>query len=576
MVTTRTNVSVRNMNRSERERDRDRDRDRDPDPEYLPDEYEEDDLDDDDDAIDTEDDEYEDDDADITDADMEDPGGLIITQVANNVVIIIPNKRSHGAFAAASAYTSDDEGASAAAGAGASAAGAGAAADAAEDTIYLPRTRRMRGENDETKAACKEFRAELSPQELKYWDTLDDAARKQFALKHTEIQKDTSFSTIPLKFRILDANLRQTTTKMLMNKINTFNMMDTTSSEYFKYLNWLQALSRLPFGKYNTLPVNSTSDPETCKTFLRGVQNTLTETIYGHADAKEQILRILAQWISNPTSRGHCIGIQGAMGTGKTSFVKDGLCKALGIPFGFIALGGAADGSFLEGHSFTYEGAVYGKIAEMLMRTQCMNPILFFDELDKVSDSSRGAEIIGILTHLTDSAQNERFNDKYFGEIDMDLSKSLIIFSYNDESLINPILKDRMITIRVKGYDQKDKIVLAKDYLLPEIFKQYTFTKDDIIFSEEIIVSIINRVPKEDGVRNLKRGMESIVSWINMRRYVPSTVTGARAAGAGVNPPESEESLTFPVHITQDHVLRFVSQDSIHAGREHYLQTMYT
>ena len=157
------------------------------------------------------------------------------------------------------------------------------------------------------------------------------------------------------------------------------------------------------------------------------------------------------------------------------------------------------------------------------MKTQCMNPVLFFDELDKVSHTHRGDEIIGILTHLTDSSQNEVFNDRYYGELDLNLSKSLIVFSYNDESLINPILKDRMITINVKGYNTNDKIEIAKNYLIPEILKQFNIKKDYINFSDTIIKSIISRVTDEEGVRNLKRGIETIISWINIQKYLNNT-----------------------------------------------------
>jgi ATP-dependent Lon protease len=254
-------------------------------------------------------------------------------------------------------------------------------------------------------------------------------------------------------------------------------------------------------------------------------------------------MRIFAQWISNPGSKGHCIGIQGPPGIAKTCLVKDGICKALGLPFGFIALGGASDASFLEGHSFTYEGSTYGKIAEILMKTQCMNPIMFFDELDKVSSTSRGEEIIGILTHLTDASQNERFQDRYFGALELNLSRALIIFSYNDESKINPILKDRMITIHAKGYSLKDKMIIARDYLLPEVLSQYNISTNDVKFPSSIIETIIGRVAQEEGVRNLKRGLESIVSWINMNRYLP---------------PEDDIPNEFPLTVTEDHIHKYL------------------
>ena len=114
------------------------------------------------------------------------------------------------------------------------------------------------------------------------------------------------------------------------------------------------------------------------------------------------------------------------MGTGKTTLVKDGISKILNRPFALIALGGATDSSCLEGHGYTYEGSTWGKIVDILIQTRCSNPIIYFDELDKISDTPRGEEIIGILTHLIDATQNNNFHDKYFSEIDFDLSKALI------------------------------------------------------------------------------------------------------------------------------------------------------
>jgi ATP-dependent Lon protease len=134
-----------------------------------------------------------------------------------------------------------------------------------------------------------------------------------------------------------------------------------------------------------------------------------------------------------------------------------------------------------------------------------MNPVIYFDELDKISDTPKGEEIAGILTHLTDTSQNTQFHDKYFSEIDFDLSKCLFIFSYNDESKINPILKDRMYRIQTKGYNQKQKTSISNNYLLPKIREQVKFAIEDIIVPDQTLHYIIeNHCNKEDGVRNLK------------------------------------------------------------------------
>lgn len=355
----------------------------------------------------------------------------------------------------------------------------------------------------------------------------------------------TTNSSVPMRFKILEANIDSATKSLILAKLEQFQRMHEGSGEYFKLKNWLNAVNRLPLGKYNMLPVQPTDPVSKIAEFLQNMRKSLDATVYGHQEAKDQILRIFAQWIANPGSRGHCIGIQGAMGVGKTMLIKEGVCKALNMPFGFISLGGATDGSFLEGHGFTYEGSTYGKIAEVLMKTQVMNPILFFDELDKVSQTRRGEEIAGILTHLTDSTQNERFNDRYFGEIDMDLSKALMVFTYNNEELINPILKDRMITIHVKGYTTKEKLCIAKDYLIPSILKQYNLNTDDIIYNDKTLEFIISRIAHEEGVRSLKRAIESIASWLNMQRFVPE---------------KEGELIQFPVYVTEEHVKKYIQR----------------
>lgn len=350
---------------------------------------------------------------------------------------------------------------------------------------------------------------------------------------------------VPMRFKIIESNIDNATKSIIIAKLEQFQRMHEGSGEYFKLRNWLQSVERLPLGKYNKLPVQPTDPVDKIASFLQTMRQSLDKTVYGHQEAKDQLMRIFAQWVSNPGSRGHCIGIQGSPGVGKTALIKEGLCKALNLPFGFIALGGAGDGAFLEGHGFTYEGSTYGKIAEVLMKTQVMNPIFFFDELDKVSQTRRGEEIAGILTHLTDSTQNERFNDRYFGEIDMDLSKALMIFTYNNEELINPILKDRMITIHVKGYTTKEKLCIAKDYLIPAILNQYNLKSDDIIYPDDVLEFIISRAVPEEGVRNLKRALESIASWLNMQKFIPE---------------KDGELVKFPVTVTQEHVKKYIQK----------------
>ena len=234
-----------------------------------------------------------------------------------------------------------------------------------------------------------------------------------------------------------------------------------------------------------------------------------------------QIMQVLGQLITNPNAIGTAIAIKGPPGTGKTTLIKEGVSKILKRPFAFLALGGATDSSFLEGHSYTYEGSVWGKIVDILIKAQCMNPIIYMDELDKISDTPKGDEITGILTHLTDTTQNDKFHDKYFSNIDFNLNKALFIFSYNDEKRVNPVLKDRMYRIETKGYNTKQKVTIAKDYLIPKIERNVNFEKGQIIIPDETIECLISHsTENEKGVRNLKRCLEIIYTKLNLYRLM--------------------------------------------------------
>merc|ERR1719198_1584142 len=175
--------------------------------------------------------------------------------------------------------------------------------------------------------------------------------------------------------------------------------------------------------------------------YIEQAQAKLAAAVYGHEEPKEKIVQILCQWMSNPDASPLVLGICGPPGNGKTTLCRKGIAEALVRPFSQLSLGGATDASVLEGHSYTYVGSSWGRIAGLLMETQCMNPVMFFDELDKVSETPRGEEICGVLTHLTDHSQNSQFTDKYFDGIPLDCSKALFVFSFNDETKLNSVLR---------------------------------------------------------------------------------------------------------------------------------------
>jgi len=351
----------------------------------------------------------------------------------------------------------------------------------------------------------------------------------------------------PYKLTLLQSNLPSNIKAMAMQRLNQLSVMEPGESEYYKLKNWVDSFMRIPFGRYKNITININDGIDKCSDFVVNAKKQLDDCVYGLNDAKMQIMQMVGQWISNPSSLGTAIAVKGPPGTGKTSLIKDGVSKILGREFAFIALGGCGDSSFLEGHSYTYEGSTYGKIVQILMDSKCMNPVIYFDELDKVSDTARGQEIISLLTHLTDTTQNSQFRDKYFSELDFDLSKCLFIFSYNDESLVNPILKDRMYRIQTKGYDLKEKQIIARNYMLPKIREQVGFKEDEVIITDEVLSHIIsNQAKGEAGVRNLKRCLEIIHTKLNLYRLVKS--------GTALFEKEMGLQVSFPYTLTRKDV----------------------
>ena len=288
--------------------------------------------------------------------------------------------------------------------------------------------------------------------------------------------------------------------------------------------------------------------------YLLQSRNYLDQAVHGHKEAKNQLERIIAQWM-NGDMNGYCFGFEGPPGTGKTSLAKKGLTRCLQDddgqyrPFSFIAIGGSSNGATLEGHSYTYVGSTWGRIVDILMETRCMNPIIFIDELDKVSHTEHGKEIIGILTHLTDSTQNDEFCDKYFSGVKLDLSKVLFIFSYNDPEKIDPILLDRIHRVQFKPLKKKDKIIIAHRYILPEIFRTVGFRSGvqdeglDIIFSDEVLEFIIDNYTFEAGARKFREKLFEIVREINLRWLMGSKIR--------------DRDISFPFSVTID----FLTQD---------------
>ena len=417
--------------------------------------------------------------------------------------------------------------------------------------LQKTKTNKVRKQN--TKAFKKLLREKNVMNDTNYFKNKITLEEQKLIIKQIEeIKKECNIDK-PYRLALLDAEIPITYKACAYRKINTLKYMEPGSGEYHKIKNWVDTFMQIPFGKHKTLPLTIDDGVDKCHDFMEESKKILDNAVFGLDDAKLQIMQFVGQWIANPKAIGTAIAIKGPMGTGKTTLVKEGISKILGRDFAFIALGGATDSSFLEGHSYTYEGSTWGKIVEILIQTKSMNPVIYFDELDKLSDTPKGEEIAGILTHLTDTSQNSKFHDKYFAEIDFDLSRCLFIFSYNDESRVNPILLDRMYRIQTKGYDKKEKTTIVNNYLLPKIREQVKFKEGDVTIPEETIHYIIDTYTDgESGVRNLKRCLEVIYTKLNLYRLMKP--------GSNIFEKNLDIEIKFPATISVDIISKLLKK----------------
>jgi len=385
--------------------------------------------------------------------------------------------------------------------------------------------------------------------DIGYFKGLTPGAQEKLLTK-LKTKVEPAEPAVPLKFQIMAKEVPPEMERVALAKYNALINIDPSTTEYYKASQWLHGYTQLPLGVYKDLPVKLEDGQEKCQEFVSSVRKHMETAIYGHEEAKLQILQFVSSWIANPQSAGNVLSIHGPPGVGKTTLVKDGVAKALGRPFHFITLGGATDASFLDGHSYTYEGSTWGRIVDVLIKSKCMNPVIYFDELDKVSETPKGEEINNLLIHLTDGSQNDRFQDKYFTGIDLNLSRCLFIFSHNNHEKVNPILRDRMYNIQVDGFGLKEKIVIAETYLVASALREVNLF-EKLGFSKEIVTHIIeNFTGDEKGVRELKRCIQTVISKINLLRFYndPAKV------------PFAIKDFALPFTLKKDHVDLFLKK----------------
>ena len=398
--------------------------------------------------------------------------------------------------------------------------------------------------------------------EVDYEKSLSAYQKRKYARQEKSLRVQEA-SDIPIKFRILDAPLPAPIQAQALKKYQTLCVLEDPA-QFCKLRAWLEGLLRIPFGQYHVSPCRShrAKVRRLCET-----KDAMDRAIYGHAEAKESIVHMVSQVLSNPHGMPQIIGIVGPPGNGKTTLVRQGIAYALQRPFIQISLGGANDITQIKGHAYTYEHSSWGRLADALMEARCMNPVVYFDELDKVSQSEKGEEIISALIHMTDPAQNSDFRDHFFEQIPLDLSKVVFIFSFNNEKAVSPVLLDRLYLIRTLPLQPADKMVIAANYLLPTVARNIGFSSDDIHLTKDGARFLLGHVVQEQGVRQLRRCLENIVLRLNTmkllhdasqkrtaRAQISAVLHTIQCSAAG----SITERLRFPLHLTSDLLRKMV------------------
>lgn len=305
---------------------------------------------------------------------------------------------------------------------------------------------------------------------------------------------------------------------VIMKHFHNMKRSDSNSSEYYKNQIFVDLAISYPWNSNFNIN-NNIGKFENIPEFLKNIKMNFDKEIYGMENIKNEILNVICKFITNPNGSRNNIALYGKAGIAKSKIVKV-LSKVLDIPIKTISLGGIKDSSFFLGHGYVYVESGPGKIVQNVIDSKISNPILYFDELDKVSETDNGKDIYSFLCYLTDPTQNNEFSDHYFYGMKFDLSKIFYIFTFNDITKIDKILLDRLNIIHVDAPTENEIIYILKHYNIPEIIQNIGI-KTNLTFYDSDVQTLIKYCDKyidkniSSGIREYYRVIEKIFLEIN-------------------------------------------------------------
>lgn len=341
------------------------------------------------------------------------------------------------------------------------------------------------------------------------------SSNNKFCSKHLSHSKiSVGKGTLDLD-KILQLKTTDSNKRAILKHYTNLKTLDPGSSEYYKNNLFVDWSLKIPFGEFRQFPVKYHITPkEDIKTFVNKIARSLDDSIWGLDHVKNEIVNFVVKMITNPNSKRNILALYGNPGTGKSRFVQV-LAKELDLPYQVISLGGLKDSSFLTGHGYVYVESSPGKIMQSIIDSSCFNGILYFDELDKISETEHGKDIFSTLMFITDPTQNHNFRDHYFSGMSFDLSEMFFVFTFNDISKIDKVLLDRLNVIYVDTPSRKDKIVIIRDYCFPEIIQNIGLPQN-LTITDDAIEYVLTCIDHESiGVRSVYRVVEKMLMEIN-------------------------------------------------------------